>query len=365
MFKITFMLLLSVALARVSELNTRQLLQDTGSYHIRRDPALLLLMAALSLFAGLRTEFNDTGNYAMGFRNAVGIAEFLADPENLNPVKNPLFYLCQSLLREFTDEPQWLILLSSIFTQVCLLRFFKRYSPHFAMTVFLYFALGTFNVTLAAMKQTIATAILTLGFPLLEQRKLGRYYLVVLVAGLFHTYAVCFAVLPLFTRRPWSLFTFLFIGGVTYVLMNFRTVIEEFMEQANALGKTLESYEVFDDHTVNLLRVGVYMVTPLFSLCFARWLNFDAGRMDHILIHMSIISMSFMLMGTQAGANMFARMAHYFEIGTLCCLPGMLYKPFEKSSVRLVTVLAVLCFLGFFVYANQSFDSSFQAIGLF
>jgi hypothetical protein len=86
--------------------------------------------------------------------------------------------------------------------------------------------------------------------------------------------------------------------------------------------------------------------------------------MDHILIHMSIISMAFMLMGTQAGANMFGRMAHYFEIGTLCCLPAMIDKPFEKTSARFIAACAIIGFLGFFVYANRGFDEEFKTIGL-
>lgn len=364
MIKITALLIVCVALAWASEVNTPQNIKCNGRYLIREDLAFILLVIVLTCFAGVRKEYNDTWTYIKGFRTDGGLAEFFAAPENLNPFTNPMFYLFRSILREFTDDGQVLIFVSSAFTQTCFLLFFKRYSTRFTFTVFLYFALGTFNVTLGALKQTMAMAVLTLGFPYLEQHKLGRYFTVVLIAMLFHAYAIFFAVLPLFTRRPWSAFTFLFIGCVAFVLMNFRTVIEEFMEQANALGKTLEDYEVFDSHTVNLFRVAVYMVTPLFSLVFARWLNYNSTQMDHILIHMSIISMAFMLMGTQAGANMFARMAHYFEIGTLCCLPGMIDKPFEKMSARFIATFCIIAFLGFFVYANQGFDDEFKALGL-
>lgn len=364
MIKIFVLLVCCVALAWASEVNTKQILRKGGRYYLRDDLAFFLLVAVLGIFTGLRNDYNDTWNYIKGFRTAGGLTEFFADPENLNPFKNPLFYFYQSLLKEFTDEAQWMIFLSSVFTQYCFILFFKRYSHRFAFTVFLYFALGTFNVSLGAMKQTMAMAILTLSFPFLERGKLIRFYLMVLIAMMFHTYAICFAVLPLFARKPWGAFTFLFIGGVTFVLTNFQSVIQEFMEQANSLGKNLEAYEVLDSHTVNLFRVAVYMVTPLFSLFFARWLNYKSSRMDDILIHMSIISMAFMLMGTQAGANMFARMAHYFELGTLCCLPGMIEKPFEKYTARFIATFAIIGFFGFFVYASQGFDDAYKTIGL-
>ena len=124
------------------------------------------------------------------------------------------------------------------------------------------------------------------------------------------------------------------------------------MEQANELGKTLAEYEVFDSYTINIFRLAVYAVTPVLSIVFRKWILQNSSKMDHILIHMSIISLACMSMGTQSGANMFARMAMYFELGTICCLPQMLKKTFDDRSYRLVSVVAAVCFFGFFVYAN-------------
>ncbi len=361
---ILILFVLSIALAWVSEQHTAQCLGSRGSYSPWEDPAFLALVAVLTLFAGLRTQYNDTWNYTSAFRQRGGLAEFLENPENLNPVKNPLYYLLEAVLRDRTDNPQVLIFLTSAFAQVCFALFFKRYSRHFTFTVFLYFTLGTFCVSLAAIKQILAMALLTLALPALERRQWGRYLLLVAVASLIHTYAVAFAVLPLLRQRPWTAFTFLFVGLTVFVLMNFREVIEEFMEQANALGKNLAEYEVFDKHTINLFRLGVYAVPPLLSLCFARWVNYNARPMDHLFVHMSILSLAAMSMGTQAGANMFARMAHYFELGTLICLPDMLERIFESSTFRLVAGCAAVCYFGFFAYANRNFDSLFQGLGI-
>jgi hypothetical protein len=59
-----------------------------------------------------------------------------------------------------------------------------------------------------------------------------------------------------------------------------------------------------------------------------------------------------MIMGTQGGANMFGRMAHYFEIGSICMLPWILDKVLEKRSYQLVSIMAVIGYFGFFAYAN-------------
>lgn len=210
-------------------------------------------------------------------------------------------------------------------------------------------------------------AIVTLAFPYLEKKKFGRYYLIVFIAMLVHTYAIAFAILPLFRVRPWKLFTFVFVAVMVALMMNFEQAITAFMEQANELGKTLAEYELFDDNTINVFRLGVYAVPPVISLIFQKWVFIKTSERNNILIHMSIISFAFMSMGTQAGANMFGRMGTYFELGTICCLPMMLKKTFEERSYQLITMIACVCFLGFFVYANAiniNFDQAYQAIGL-
>lgn len=314
MAKLMILLIVSVGLAWLSEQKTKEMERKGQPYRAWKDWAYVLLVTVLVLFAGLRTSYNDTGNYITGFRNAPGLGEFLAEPENWNPFKNPLFYAYQSFLKSFTSDPQVLIFTTSLFTQICFVRFIKRYSENFTFSIFLYLTLGTFVFSLAAMKQVVGMAVLTIAFPYLEKKKWVRYYVLVLIAMLIHTYGIAFAILPLFFKRPWKTFTFAFVAVVAVLMMNFTEVITEFMEQANDLGKTLAEYELFNDHTVNLFRLAVYAVVPLISFVFQKWVLQGANKTEHVLVHMSIISLAFMVMGTQSGANMFGRMATYFEL---------------------------------------------------
>lgn len=352
MFKLLAVFAAALVLAYISEQNTKAIIASGRRYSVWNDWAYVLLVTVLVLFAGLRTSYNDTWNYINGFRNAPELAEWLANSDNFNPFKNPLFYFFQSFLKSLTHNSQWLIFIAAFITQICFVQFFKKYSNHFFFSIFIYFTLGTFVFTLAAMKQVLSMAIVTLAFPYLEKKKWIPYYLIVIIAMLIHTYAIAFAILPFFRVRPWRLFTFLFVTVMAVVMMNFKEAITAFMEQANDLGKTLADYEVFDDNTINIFRLAVYAVPPIVSFVFQKWVLHDSSRMDNILIHMSIISLAFMSMGTQSGANMFARMAMYFELGTICILPKMLEKTFEKRSYRLVAGVAIVCFFGFFIYAN-------------
>lgn len=367
MIKLYILLAAAVALAWFSEQYQWKCQASGQPYRLSRDWAYCALLAILILFSGLRTSYNDTGTYLAGYANATGLRHFLENSSNLNPFRNPLFYAYQSLLRSTLDNAQFLIFSTSLFSQICFLRFFKRYSTNFTLSVFIYITLGTFCFTMAAIKQVVAMAVLTLAFPFLEQRKYIRYFLLVYVAMLFHTYALTFVFLPLFTDRPWKPFTYIFIALTFVILLNFQDAISAFMDQANDLGKVMSEAEIFDNHSVNIFRLLVYMVPPAASLLFQRWLFYDSDQMDHILIHMSIISMAFMFLGTESGANMFGRMATYFELGTICCLPRMLEKIFDKASYRLVRKIAVFCFLGYFTYAygiSMNFSTEYSAMSL-
>lgn len=368
MIKITAIMVICVILAYFSEKQTKAIRSRGYRYSVWNDPAYIALAVILVLFAGLRTSYNDTWNYVNSFRKGQGLEAFLSISQNLNLFRNPLFYFLFSALRDVTGNAQWLVFATSVVTQLGFLLFFKRYSHNFTFSIFIYFALGTVNVSLAAMKQVCAMAIVTMAFPCLEKKQWWRYYLVVFVAMLVHTYALAYAVLPLFRQRPWKAFTYLFVFVVVVVMMNFREVITNFMDQAEEVGKTLYSEEVFDDHTVNILRVAVYAVAPLISFFFQKWIFPNSTTRDHIVVHMSIISFAFMVMGTQSGANMFARMAHYFELGTICCLPWMLKQTFEKKSYQLVSGIAIACFLFYFVYSNGiniQFDDHYRSTSIF
>ena len=365
MIKLLAVLAAALILAYISEQNTKAVLASGRRYFIWNDWAYILLVILLTFFAGLRTHYNDTSTYMNSFRTFPLPEEWLADADSYNIFKNPLFYFLQSLLRSATGNPQWLIFLSAFITQMMFLRFFKRYSGNFCFSVYIYFTLGTFLFTMAALKQVLAMAILTMAFPCLEKNQWGKYYLIVFIAMLVHTYAMSFAVLPLLRGRPWKVSTLLVVAATAVLMMNFRDAITAFMDQANDLGKTLAEYEVFDDNTINGFRLAVYAVPPLISLVFQRWVSHNNSEMENIMIQMSIVSLAFMSMGTQSGANMFARMATYFELGTICILPRMIDKTFDKRSGRLVSGIAVACFFGFFLYANfigGDFETKFKWI---
>ena len=344
-----------------------------GSYRFQRQPlankiAFAMLIISLALPIGLRVTYNDTGTYIRTFQTSGALAALFSSDE-LHILRNPAFVFYRCLIKTFTNNHMIFFMFVAFFVQYSYMRFLRRHCENFLLGVFLFFCLGTYTFSIAAMKQTIAMAILLYAVDDLIDRRTSQFYLKVFIAFLFHTYALIFLILPLFTSKPWTYRTFLLLGGILFVMSNFETVIESFLEIANESGKSVSGSEILGTASINPIRGAVYAGTPLFALVFRRYLfSGPENREENILVNMSIISFSFMLLGTISGANMFGRMANYFEFGIVCTLPWVISKSFERRSARMIGVIAGLCFFAFFAYANlfaRDFDAEYRAVSLF
>ncbi|MBQ7298870.1 MAG: EpsG family protein [Clostridia bacterium] len=326
-----------------------------------------LLLLTLILPVGLRRIYNDTGAYINGFQEAPTITELFSSGE-LHILQNPAFEVYTSLVRTFTDNYSVYFLIAASFVMISYAETIRRYVKPFHVGIGLLFCLGTYVFSIAAMKQTIAMAILLLALPKLLQKKYGQYILIVFIAFLFHTYAIAFLILPLFTQKPWNWRTIALLMAVFFVMWNFENVIGSFLDYANESGKSIAEYEVFDNAQVNIFRVLVYAVVPVMSLLFRKYLFDNPSNKQYCLfINMAIISCSIMMLGLMSGANMFARMAIYFEFGLICSLPWMIKKIFTAKSARFILVIASICFLVYFMYANiiaAPFDYHYRAVSL-
>ena len=361
MLNLILVMVASVFLAACAEWNSGPSL---GGKAVHWDIFLILMTTVMTLFSGLRTGYNDTAAYISGFQNAESISAFLSDPDNLNVLHNPLFYFITTVFRSLTSNYHFYLMAFALFNTILFVRFLRRYSSenNFAFTVFLYFAIGIFTFSMAALKQITASAILTLAIPALIDKKWLRYFILVLIAGLIHTYAFIFLFLPLMTGKPWGWKSIVLLLGTISVMLTFESTIGSLLEYADSMGKHVAEYEVFDGNQMNLFRVAVFAVVPVATFLFHKYLEPYLTREKCIMLNMSIISLMFMLLASINGANMFGRLARYFVLGTVITFTWIINQVFNKYSAQLLKLAAVLCFFAFFLYDNQGFSQDYSSI---
>ena len=89
-------------------------------------------------------------------------------------------------------------------------------------------------------------------------------------------------------------------------------------------------------------------------------------RSDNLIMNLSMLNAEIMFVALFGTANYFARLANYFLIFQTITLPW-LFRFFTTESKRLLTIVTVVCYLLYFLYANiinQPFDIQFNQISV-
>ena len=176
-----------------------------------------------------------------------------------------------------------------------------------------------------------------------------------------------FMILPLLFDRPWEKVTWIGLAAVLFAMATYDRTLGAFMNYAQSIGALVEENELFDGHQINLLRVVVYWVPSILALTFNRRLFRESSRCENLFVNMSIVCSMILTLGMVQAANLFARMAAYFEIGTAIALPWMIKKLFTKRSGQFITVFAAVLYFGYFLYEfgiSKNFDNDYAAISL-
>ena len=343
---------------------------QSGKHHFMRkksDIFVIIVIFWLSAFSFLRTSYNDTANYIGTFNSAQTVAEGIANGTFTDWTGNPWSMLYRSLMRELTDNYHIYFLIPAVLSSFAAVKLFKRYSVNPAFSLLIFFSLGTYIMYMAALKQCLAMFFLLLALPYALDKKYIRFYLLVFVAILFHTHAFMFAIVPLLLEKPWGKVTWALLGATIFAMLTYDYTLGAFMEYAQSIGALVDEGELFDGHSINVLRVLVYWIPALLALFFRRRLFTDSTKEENLFVNMSIVSAFILTLGLVQAANLFARMAGYFEIATAIALPWNIKKLFTKQSAQLVTILACILYFGYFMFeftVSKDFGSDYSAISL-
>ena len=344
--------------------------RQSGKLHFmwkKSDIFMIIVIFWLSAFSFLRTSYNDTATYIGTFNSAQTVAEGIANGTFIDWTGNPWSMLYRSVMREITDNYHIYFLIPAVASSFAAVKLFKRYSVNPAFTLLIFFSLGTYIMYMAALKQCLAIFCLLLALPYAIEKKYVRFYLLVFAAILFHTHAFMFVIIPLLLEKPWGKVTWTLLGATIFAMLTYDYTLGAFMEYAQSIGALVDEGELFDGHSINVMRVLVYWVPALLALIFRRRLFTTSSKEENLFVNMSIVSAFILTLGLVQAANLFARMAGYFEIATAIALPWMIKKLFTKQSAQIVTILAGILYFGYFLFeftVSKDFGSDYAAITL-
>lgn len=343
---------------------------QTGRRHFmlrKADIFMIAVIVWMTCFSFLRTSYNDTETYITHFMQSETAADFFVRDGLLDWTGNPLSELYRDVVRDATTNYHIYFFFPAFLSSFAVVKLFKRYSVNPAFSLLIFFSIGTYVMYIAALKQCFAMFFLLLALPYAIDRKYVRFYLLVFVAMLFHTHAFMFAIVPLLFGKPWGKTSIGFLLAAFFSMATYDATLGAFMEYAQSIGALVAEIEVFDNNPINILRVIVYWVPALLALAFRKRLFSNSTRTENLFVNMSMVSAFILMIGLIQAANLFARMAAYFEIATAIALPWMIKKLFTKRSAQFITICAAVLYFGYFLYefgVSKDFGNDYSAISL-
>lgn len=268
---------------------------DSTSYTKLNSRAMVIFWIILFLMLIFRHETigNDTKNYSYIFKE-------IAHSSWSKSVGRSVeigYTLLNKIVALFTTDFRWLLVITSLLSICFVARAYIKYSDDTILTISLFITMSNFVLLFSGIRQAIAISLGFLAFECVKARKIIIFFVVVIIAMLFHTSAFMLVFMyPLYYARmtkKWLLaivpilaMVFIFnkqiFGVLSVILMNFTKYDAEI--SSTGAGTMLIVFIAFfafsyivpeetnlDEETVGLrnfliFSVALQMLAPLHSL---------------------------------------------------------------------------------------------------
>lgn len=324
-----------------------------------------IMSIGLILFAGLRTYYNDTQTYILGYNQLKNRTDL---PGGINWLKigdNPGFIYVQYLLIKMGASSQTFLMVFSAFTVLVNLWFFRKYSCNIWLSILIFLTYAGYVFNLAAIKQCTAMAFCLIATDQAIQKKYIGFAVSLLLACLFHPYALMYIVVPFLFFKPWSKNTFvmMFIFALAGVCM--QTLLGTLLNVTDMLGENYDANS-FTGEGVNPIRLLVTSVPVILSIPVMYRLEADEQPDQYVIVNLAMLNAEIMFVALFGTANYFARLANYFLPFQAVAIPFLL-KQYGQEEKRTMTTLAVIGYAAFFVYSqriHEVFDDHYKYVKL-
>lgn len=323
-----------------------------------------ILLVVLILFSGLRTTYNDTQTYMHAFT--------LVDASKIDISllfeSYGGFELFQIILKKFiSEDPQILIFVSSIITNIIYLWFFSKYSKHFGITILSYFILGPYVFSMAGIKQILAMSFCLFAIDNLLKGEKVKFILWILFAMTFHPYIICMFLLPILSKSIMNRKMFIYIVIIIIAISN----LDSLLNLIGIIGKEYDSTE-FINNTINPMRIVVELIPLVFIFNYRTRLRNENDKLLNLGINMVFLSFIFICAGLFFNPIYFGRISTYFSTINAITIPHMLCVIWKNlSSLKTNVLIYYAVFIAYFVLdltklgSISIFYDLFNHLGLF
>ena len=367
MWKLVPVVAISLALALFSDLFSRK--DPMKNRYVYQEKFLwIIIIVAMSVFAGLRVSYNDTLTYLETYTYLTN-SNFEFSNVDWNMGSNPGFEVANIVIKSLGFSKNGYLMIFAFVTYSIYIWFIHKYSTDFLMSMFLFVCL-VFTFPLAAIKQCVAVAFCLVAVDKAINKRWFWFIFWIFIAETFHAYSFMYLIVPLLFFVPWQdkrtiYWVLLFLAAGLMLKPLLGTVLNI----TDMLGEEYTA-DSFSGEGVNPFRLLVSLVPLVMSFILRKKVNspeYEVTRAEGLCMNLSFLNGEIMFVALFGTANYFARLANYFYIFPIIALPRLFNMVAPKWRVPM-KVAAVACYFFFFYYekniAYGNFDIQYISIPL-
>lgn len=290
----------------------------------------------------------DTGMYINNFyftEQATWKMIFLSE-------KDIGYYVFVKILTTLTNNPQILIITTSLFIGFCYIHFFQRNTNDWLLSSLAYLTFGLFFFNLTGIRQSIAMAISVLSIKFIQDKKLIKFILYVLFASFFHKSALFFLVAYFIGRMKVNIKNTGIFALVGIFSIVFSTQLLEFVAQS---FEQYSSYGIESTQNGTIFFIIVAMVTLLSIINMKSMLEKKPSL--SVLINLNYITC--ILWALRLISRTAERPSLYFMPATIIIFSESIFSIKDMKTKKLIYVYAAALTVMLYIYRVRGITYSF------
>lgn len=302
----------------------------------------------IALIAGLRKNIGDTYVYIQGYEQFSGL-NFQDAMEGKGDIG---FYILTYLLYQISSNPQFMILIIAMITQLMNFKFFLQYRSYLELELYVYIASGFYFVSMNGVRQSLAAGVVILSTKYIINGQFKKFLLVTILATSLHQSAIIMLPIYYICRcKAWSKKVFLLIFFAligTTLFYELLPLLERMLEGTN-YSHYIKVFMEGTEEGANILRVAVSLIPCILAYMIRD--SLEDNMFNRIFINMSVINLIFMVFSLQTW--IFARFSIYFNLYNCILLPYLIKNWPSKKEKKYLYGGLIICYLIFFVYEQR------------
>lgn len=328
-------------------------------------PYAFISMGYIVFWAALRSGFADTRAYIYMFDSSSTGWDAAIDALK-GDGKSPGFNFIQIIFKSYiSTDFHWWFATIAILSGIPIMLTFRKYSVDYLYSMFLFVASTMFIWMFNGIRQFLIAAIVFAFCNLIENKKLIRFSILILLCSIIHSSVwIMFPMYFFVTGKPFGKKMLLFVLGILACVMSISSLMSsmEIVLQDTNYAANLEQFA--EDDGVHPLRVLMNSIPLILAFIRRKQIAQKNNQFINMCINMSAVSAGLFFVGIFTSGVMIGRLPVYFTLFDYILIPYLINHIYADLRKILYIGFSITYIIFYYLFVSSYYYIS-DVFGLF